>query len=113
MSEGTFDKATADEVFRQLQLARARAGLPATVNTVPSPVPHGAKTPDQQPGAPQTWHRDQGQPTVARVYVGDKNSLDLTAISQSLSVSKASSLRPSFGSSCASIRSRALRGETS
>ena len=36
--------------------------------------------PNNPQSTPQVWHRDQGQPTVARVYVGDKNSLDLVSL---------------------------------
>ncbi len=42
---------------------------------------------DGKPGdAPQVWKRDQGQPTFARVYVGDKNSLELVSMRVTVTV---------------------------
>jgi tetratricopeptide (TPR) repeat protein len=35
---------------------------------------------------PQVWHRDRRRPTVARVYVGDKNSLELVSLQVSVTV---------------------------
>jgi tetratricopeptide (TPR) repeat protein len=35
---------------------------------------------------PQVWHRDRGQPTFARVYLGDGNSLELVSLHVSVTV---------------------------
>lgn len=39
-----------------------------------------------KPTAPVVWHRDASRPTVARVYVGDNNSLDLVSLHVSVIV---------------------------
>jgi von Willebrand factor type A domain/Vault protein inter-alpha-trypsin domain len=40
-----------------------------------------AQPPVEKPNlSPQVWHCDQSQPTLARVYVGDKNALDLVSM---------------------------------
>jgi hypothetical protein len=36
--------------------------------------------------APRVWHRDRAQPTVARVYVGDGNALELVSLHVSVTV---------------------------
>ena len=36
--------------------------------------------------APQVWHRDQKRPTVARVYVGNQNSLELVSLQVSVKI---------------------------
>jgi hypothetical protein len=39
----------------------------------------GEKKPDK-PAPPKVWHRDRARPTFARVYVGDRKSLDLVSL---------------------------------
>ena len=43
------------------------------------------KTPDK-PAPPKVWTRDGSRPTVARVYVGDKNSLELVSMHVSVHI---------------------------
>ncbi|HTU90573.1 MAG TPA: VIT domain-containing protein, partial [Gemmataceae bacterium] len=43
----------------------------------------GGKPGEKQP---QVWHRDRGQPTFARVYVGDGNSLELVSLHVSVTI---------------------------
>jgi von Willebrand factor type A domain/Vault protein inter-alpha-trypsin domain len=38
------------------------------------------------PKTPQVWHRDQKRPTVARVYVGNQNSLELVSMHVSVTI---------------------------
>ncbi len=45
-------------------------------------TPDGKK-PDK---APQVWKRDKAQPTVARVYVGDGNSLELVSLQVTVTI---------------------------
>jgi hypothetical protein len=53
----------------------ARLALPPSESTVPKPGP-----------TPQVWHRDRHRPTVARVYVGDGNSLELVSLQVSVTI---------------------------
>ncbi len=43
-------------------------------------------TPKPDPKAPRVWHRDQKRPTVARVYVGNQNSLELVSMHVSVTI---------------------------
>src|SRR5262249_36009057 len=42
--------------------------------------------PKPEEKAPQVWHREQSQPTLARVYVGDGNALELVSLHVSVVV---------------------------
>jgi hypothetical protein len=42
--------------------------------------------PELKPKSPAVWHRDASRPTFARVYVGDKNSLELVSLHVSVTI---------------------------
>ena len=44
------------------------------------------KKPKDKPAPPKVWGRDPSRPTVARVYVGDKNSLELVSMHVSVHI---------------------------
>ncbi len=44
-----------------------------------------AKTPKKE-NQPQVWHRDRSRPTLARVYVGDNNSLELVSMQVNVTI---------------------------
>jgi hypothetical protein len=48
--------------------------------------PITGKDHEQPEKTPQVWHRDASQPTVARVYIGDRNSLELVSLHVSVTV---------------------------
>jgi hypothetical protein len=48
--------------------------------------PPGDKGGSKPAGLPQVWHREGGQPSLARVYVGDGNSLELVSLHVSVTV---------------------------
>ncbi len=44
------------------------------------------KQPAEADKGPKVWHRDASQPTVARVYVGDRNSLELVSLQVTVTI---------------------------
>jgi hypothetical protein len=50
--------------------------------------PGGTKQPEPKPAekTPQVWHQDRTNPTFARVYVGDRNSLELVSLQVTVTV---------------------------
>jgi hypothetical protein len=51
----------------------------------PDPKPVATKD-KEKPRTPKVWHRDASRPTFARVYVGDKTSLELVSLHVSVSI---------------------------
>ncbi len=64
------------------------ARIPAIIGTPDdwAAVAGGEKAAGSSPGAPQVWKRDRRRPTVARVYVGDGNSLELVSLRVTVTV---------------------------
>jgi hypothetical protein len=59
------------------------------VQTIQQRIGGGSKVPpEEKPGdkAPQVWHRDASRPTLARVYVGDGNALELVSLRVSVTI---------------------------
>jgi hypothetical protein len=70
------------------QFSTDSAGLPASTgaeNSLTQPAPAG-DSPDKRLAVPQVWHRDRRQPSFARVYVGDRNSLELVSLHVTVTV---------------------------
>ncbi len=67
---------------------------PAVDGVLPSPAapPNGNRPSQSSPGTkkpeqpPQVWHQDRARPTVARIYVGDRNTLELVSLHVSVTI---------------------------
>jgi tetratricopeptide (TPR) repeat protein len=71
-SSGAIPMDRVDEI--RLKLRKAEAQLKALESR------------DQDKKQPQVWHRDRSQPTFARVYIGDGNSLELVSLHVSVTI---------------------------
>ena len=64
-----------------------RPRMPSAIKEAPGkdgkPVPPTVK---EKPKTPTVWHRDRSRPTFARVYVGDKNALELVSLHVSVTI---------------------------
>src|SRR5205807_254007 len=50
------------------------------------PKPPAPPPVKEKPKSPVVWHRDASRPTFARVYVGDRNSLELVSLHVSVTI---------------------------
>jgi hypothetical protein len=70
---------------RVAELEKLTKGLPVEKrNAVYSVFENGPKTEPEK--GPAVWHRDRLQPTMARVYIGDRNSLELVSLNVTTTV---------------------------
>ncbi|MBY0527316.1 MAG: hypothetical protein K2R98_28225 [Gemmataceae bacterium] len=60
--------------------------LTPTAGRVDDATSSSPRETNQAPVAPNVWHRDPQRPAFARVYVGDKNSLDLVSLHVTVTV---------------------------